>query len=275
MTPFPDLIERDGLRLRPLSPADGDAVCRHLSDPETARWLAAVTRPFGPAEYAALLDHGQQDDTHLRGLEVGGVLAGCLCIGPALWYWLASEHRGRGLMRRALTAALAARFSGPAPPVTATCHVDNIPSQKLLTALGFALSPRPRRMFFHGDGAPASCQDYLMAPEQWHLLHPPRISLGPLTLRPALQKDAPLLARMQSGRWPEAGALPAFIEEHRYRGGPSGLFAIHDADRRCIGMALVAAGRTDLRFLDATEEARHRSTLDTALSQGLTAVLSP
>lgn len=277
MPDFPKTLDLGAQHLRPLVPSDTQAIIHQLNDPSVGRWLAAVNQPFGPAEAEALLEHAEQPDTHLRGIDQDGTLVGCLCIGPTLWYWLAPDFFSKGIMTRALTAAISARFSALAPPITATCHEHNLASRALLQRLGFAASPATRRMFFHGTGHAEPCRDYLMAPEQWHLLHPPAIDLGSVTLRPARQTDAGTLGHVPPGPapWPSADALPAFIEEHRFRGGRHGLFMIRDGNRRDIGLALFRDHETVLRFLTDEDDLRHRQTVDAALARGLDALLNP
>lgn len=204
-----------------------------------------------------------------------GTQAGCLCLGAGLWYWLDPVFHGRGLMGMALGAALARWFARPAPPLIATCRTDNAASRALLARLGFGQSPRPRRMFFQGSGGSEPCFDYLMASEQWLLLNPPEHRFGALTLRPARQKDAPVLARMLRGRdpvWPAPEALPAFIERHRVRVASAGLFVVEDATTRGIGMALLTdEAPPALRFLAQDEADHHAAALERALAEGLPA----
>lgn len=259
------------MSLRPLSDSDLPEIMRQLSDEDTASWLAAVPIPFGPADAAALLEHGRHPGEHLRVIEADGTVAGCICLGAGLWYWLDPAAQGRGLMTSALRLALSEWFARPAPPLTATCRTDNAPSRSLLIRLGFSQSPATRRMFFQGAGRSHPCHDFLMAPEQWHLLNPPRIAIGPVTLRPARQKDASTLARtVPAPGWPTPDALPDFIEIHRFRGGASGLFVIEDTTTRAIGMALLSGAKAPaLCFLSDEDALRHAETLAAALAKGL------
>lgn len=274
-TPFPQYLQTGAVRLRPLLERDLSEIARQLSDERIAPWLAAVPQPFGPADAAALRDHAQQPREHVRILEVDGAQAGCLCVGAGLWYWLAPAFHGRGVMGKALTAALRAWFAATAPPLVATCRQDNAASRALLTGLGFARSPRPRRMFFHGSGRAETCFDYVIAPEQWHLLHPPKHRLGKLVLRPARQKDAPTLARMlprSAAPWPTAEALPAFIERHRVRIRTIGLFIVEDDTTRSVAMALLPADAPPaFRFLSDEDAHRYADALAQALAAGLPA----
>lgn len=275
---FPARLSADGLSLRPLLESDLPEIMRQLSDDGIAPWLAAVTRPFGPAQARELLEHSREPGEHLRVIETDGALSGCICLGTGLWYWLDTGFRGKGLMSAALRLALSRWFARPAPPVVATCRTDNDASRALLRRLGFARYPGTRRMFFQAAGGSRTCHDYLVTPEQWHMLNPPRLALGALCLRPARQKDAPGLARMLPGRgtaWPGSDALPGFIETHRFRGAATGLFVIEDGMRRTIGMVLFReTGPPALRYLCAAEATRHGAGLEAALAAGLPALLA-
>lgn len=259
---FPDIVTDGDLHLRPLIHADLTLVSRHFNDERVSRWLAAVVQPFGPEAAQDLLTHSSDPGENLRIIEYQGKVTGGLCIGASLWYWLAPEFWHQGLMRRALTLALAARFASAVPPLIGTCHEDNLASRALLSGLGFSLCPAAKRMFFHSTQKSEPCRDYLIASEQWHLLHPPVFAAGEVTLRPAQQKDARTLAFMlptsKGGPWPEHEALPDFIERHRYRGLAQGLFVIVDENRRNIGMVLLAADELHLCFLLQADDIRHR-----------------
>ncbi|WP_323770151.1 GNAT family N-acetyltransferase [Antarctobacter sp.] len=271
MDSFPETLEQDDLLLRPPTEADLSDIARQLGDPRIAPWLATVAQPVDTQQARALLIHGQHPGEEVRLIQRGGSVVGALCIGASLWYWLDPEHWRHGIMQRALTMAIHARFARPAPPLVATCHEDNTPSRALLGQLGFAPYPVGRRMFFHGTQRAEPCRDYLLAPEQWHLLHPPEISAGQATLRPARQSDAATLARMLpragTAPWPVAETLPVFIETHRFRGPREALFVIEDDTRRTIGMALITHGGCALCFLSDRDEQRHRAWVDAALAE--------
>lgn len=241
MNDFPDRLETGEILLRPMAESDRPTLIRQLGDPQIARWMAAVRQPFGPDEANEILTIGRDPARRIRVLETGGAMVGCLCLSPDLWFWLDPAAQGRGLMARALRTAISALFSTPAPPLLATCRDDNAPSQALLSALGFSRMPEGKRMFFQGEGRALPCHGYVMTPEQWLLLHPPVLCHGTLTLRPAQQKDAPMLPRSRSdaGLWPRDVASGAFIETHRCRTPGRGLFTLEDTDRRIVGMVLL------------------------------------
>lgn len=275
MSDFPDVLQQDDLRLRPLTEQDLPEVAAQIGDSRVAPWLATVAQPFDAAAANALLAHSRHPGEDLRLIERDGAVAGGICMGHALWYWLAPTYWGQGLMQRALLLAVAARFARPAPPLIATCHEDNSASRAVLSRLGFAPSPIGRKMFFHSTQRAEPCRDHLMAPEQWHLLHPPSVTAGSATLRPARQQDAATLARMLprasagAAPWPEAEALPDFIEAHRFRGSPQGIFVIEDDNRRSVGVALIHEDGGHVCFLSEEDEARHRAIVETALGAGL------
>ena len=126
-------------------------------------------------------------------------------------------------------------------------------------------------MFFHSTQKSERCRDYVMAPEQWHLLHPPSIVAGSAKLRPARQKDIPTLARIlpaagpNTTPWPKTEALPAFIETHRFRGRSQGLFVVMDENRRTVGMALIQGSNGQVCFLSEEDGARHRAGVEAAI----------
>jgi RimJ/RimL family protein N-acetyltransferase len=264
--------------LRQVRQEDRPILIQQLNDPRIAPWLAAVPQPFGPSEADALLAHGQHSNEHLLIVEQGGAVAGCLCIGASLWYWLDPAFWGHGLMHHALQTAIATHFATLAPPLTATCHTDNAASQAVLTRLGFSPTPTLRKMFFQSTQSAQLCRDFVMTPEQWHLLHPPLIALNAVSLRPAEQKDATTLVRMLphagSPIWPTPETIRAFIETHRFRGPPRGLFVIVDMHRRSLGMALLTENTLALCFLSDEDAARHHDHVTAALAQGIGSVQS-
>lgn len=271
MNDFPGTIDADDLLLRPIEDGDIPMIVRHLGDPETARWMAAVKHPFGQVEAEEILAIGKDPDRRLRVLAKEGSMVGCLCLVPDVWFWLDAASRGQGLMARAMQAAITAHFATMSPPLLATCREDNHPSQGLLSALGFSRRPTGRRMFFQSEGRACPCHDYVMTSEQWLQLHPPVRQIGPVTLRPATQKDAPTLVMMlprgdRLGIWPGPEALGRFIEQHRCRIPGQGLFVVEDGNRRVMGMVLLR-DPTDsaFRFLTPEDAARYAQDLETAL----------
>lgn len=267
---FPETLNDADLTLRPLAQSDVPTVTDQLNDGRIAQWLATVAPAKGAEAAGDLLDHSRHPGEAVRVILKEGQLVGGLCLGAALWYWLSPELWGQSVMRRALTLAIGARFASSAPPLVATCHADNVPSRALLARLGFAPSPTERRMFFHSSQRSEPCRDYLMAPEQWHLLHPPTITTDRVTICPAQQKHIPTLVRMlPNGKdqvWPDPGGLSQFVETHRFRGMGQGLFVILDVHHRMVGMALAQPRDLYFRFLTGEDDRAHRHSAQTALA---------
>lgn len=271
MDDFPDIITVDEICLRPMTAVDTRMVLKHLGEADTARWMAAVKQSFGLAEAEEILAIGQDNDRRLRVIELDGAMVGCLCLLPDLWFWMDPAFRGRGLVSRALAAAITAHFSASAPPLVATCREDNHASRAVLSSLGFSRKPRSRRMFFQSEGRSLPCLDHVMTSEQWMYLRPPVQQCGAVSLRPATQKDAPTLTLMLPGRehsagWPGPEALNRFIERHRCRVPDRGLFVVEDGNRRVVGMVLRhGTGERALRFLTPEDSTRYARDLTMAL----------
>ncbi|SFD20342.1 GNAT family N-acetyltransferase [Tropicimonas isoalkanivorans] len=267
MDTFPSILNAGSVILRPVERRDLEQVVRHLADPRVYPWLAAVPHPFTPEDADAFYGYSQNPTERVRVLERDGDVLGCLCLGTAVWYWLDPAHWGQGLMKTAMDCALAAYFTSLVPPLVATSREDNPASLSLLARLGFSRAPTGRRMFFHGTESAHPCRDYVMTPEQWHFLHPPRLASNGVTLHPARQKDAELLSRMlprsggpSSEIWPGSDPfdLSRFIETHRHRGNHTGLFVIQDDDRRPVGVVLRRAGEgPNTLFLTPEDARRH------------------
>ncbi len=271
MNSFPEVIEADGVLLRPAAQSDLGAVATHLNMPDVARWMATVRHPFTDADAEEILALAHDPSQCLRVLEVNGTMVGCLRLSPDIWFWLAPSAQGQGLMSRALHAAITAYFHTPAPPLFATCRDDNCAALSVLSRLGFSRMPMRKRLFFQNEGRALSCIEYVMCVEQWLQLHPPRLTCGSLELRPAVQKDAPALAKMLPRRgtegsrsWPHPDRISAFIEHNRCRRHGSGLFVIEDKNRCLIGMVLLDKTREKQipRFMTPEESDRYSENVE-------------
>lgn len=268
MHPFPDRLEAGDTLLRRMAEADLPTVGRHLSDPAIARWMAGARHPFTAEDATEILTLARDPAQRIRVLDSGGAMIGCLGLSPDVWFWLDPEWQGRGVMARAMRAACDAHFTVPAHPLVATCRDDNPASQRLLAGLGFARKPERRRMFFAVEGCSVGCHDHVMTSGQWMVLHPPRLSAGDASLRPANLKDAnrlaPMLPRRDQGDtrvWPLPADLPAFIESNRCRSRGAGLFVIEDSLGRLIGMALLSGPDrpAEMLFSSVEDDRRHRT----------------
>lgn len=164
MTVFPDRLEEDGLRLRPLAPSDLDTLVAQLSDWETARWLAAVRHPFTRDDALEILEHAREPAHRVRAIEHQSAMIGCLALQPTLWFWLRPQDRGRGWLGRALRLALPAHFAtGGAAPV-AVVRDDNLGCLRALRRLGFSELPERTRRHFHSERHGYSCTRLIYNP---------------------------------------------------------------------------------------------------------------
>lgn len=240
---FPDQIEAEGVCLRPMKNSDLSVVMEQLGNPDIAPWMAAVRQPFTYEDAEEILALALDPAQCLRMIEVEGSIVGCLRLAPDVWFWLAPAAQGQGLMLRALRAAIGAHFASQAQPLFATCREDNHAAQALLIRLGFSRMPTRKRVFFQYEERALTCHEYVMSCEQWLLLYPPTVTMGPLRLRPASQKDAPTLRLMlprpghdDDAFWPHQDNLSDFLEQHRCRIPGRGLFVIEDVNRRVLGI---------------------------------------
>jgi len=259
-------------RLRPFGNDDLAAIIVQLGDPRVAEWLAAIRQPFDISQAEEFLAFSADPAQRVFALDQDGVVIGGLCLGDALWYWLAPSHWGHGYMARALRAALADHFAVPTPPLTATCREDNTASLSVLRRVGFSAAPMTRRMFFHGAGTSYLCRDHMMTPEQWHVLNPPHLQGPRISLRPARQADLASVQRLLQGqprcdKWPgqDETKVRHFLETHRFRGAGTALWIIENEERCVLGMVLCDGGRPALRFSTAKDRDRLLSEVHTLL----------
>ncbi len=155
------------LRLRPPCPADAPALSA-LMTPGVSRRLASWPTPFTPALAAAriatVLDAMAGGDTVCCVIEhktetVGWIGAARLpgTDRASIGYWLGEPWQGRGFMREAapaFVAALRARLA--LGSIEATCQPENRGSARVLAACGL------KRVGTRMQHAPARGQDELV-----------------------------------------------------------------------------------------------------------------
>jgi RimJ/RimL family protein N-acetyltransferase len=110
-----EIIAAD-LLLRPPQPSDLDAVIAACRDPEIPRFIPVVAVPYeegdGRAWLAAVERAWQESDerTSVITERASGALLGAVTVrlreGGTVGYWLAPEARGRGVMTKAVKAAV-------------------------------------------------------------------------------------------------------------------------------------------------------------------------
>ena len=263
---LPARIQTPRLTLDPVRPGMAAAMADALADPRVSFWLARVPHPYGLADAQAFIAAARRSGRLSWAVLQGGRFCGMVGLEGHLGFWLIPELWGKGLMAEAAGAVLAQYFADPdAPPLTSGYFAGNDRSAALLRRLGFA--PRgalhPVRCLSQARDLPH--QDMVLAPEQWHLLNPPRIAAaGGLFLRPLTGQDAPALCAAL-GRvevapmltsvplpWSEAAAR-AWIERGRWRGRVGFRLGICAADGALIGV--VGLGGTPVTCMYALDPA--------------------
>jgi ribosomal-protein-alanine N-acetyltransferase len=147
--PDPPLVG-DGFRLRPWVPADAPALAAAWTDPEVVRWTG-VPPQHDEAAAARWID----GDAHRRqrGLaldlvvDVDGAVAGEVGLAGRgagagtveVGWWVAPEHRGRGLAAAAVRAVAEwATAELHVDRLVARCHPENPASSGVARRAGFA-----------------------------------------------------------------------------------------------------------------------------------------
>ncbi|WKZ66565.1 MAG: GNAT family N-acetyltransferase [Flavobacteriales bacterium] len=143
-----------GFLLRPFRGADLPALVRHANDPTVAAHLTdAFPHPYTEEHGRAFIAEALTSPPLRRCIEVEGECAGAIGLHPKpdLWrrnlelgYWLAKEHRGKGIMTEAIRQMVELGFAG-FPEVTriyATPFGSNTASQKALEKAGFKLEAK-------------------------------------------------------------------------------------------------------------------------------------
>ncbi len=155
--PLPDPpIRTPRLLLRAWQPDDADALVAAWADPEVRRWTGVPERPDRATAAAwigrtpALRDAGRSLDLVI---DVDGAVAGEVGVVVAtdderrsgeIGWWLAPDHRGRGLASEAVDA-FTGWLLGPAGPdvaeVVARCATANPRAGRVAAAAGFHHEP--------------------------------------------------------------------------------------------------------------------------------------
>ena len=142
-------------QLRPFQPEDLPALVKHASDPSVAANLTdSFPNPFTEKAGRAFLHSAINTVPPLRRcIDIGGEACGAIGLHPKedLWrrnmelgYWLAAEHRGKGIMTEAIKRMVKLGFDTFANVhrIYATPFGSNIASQKALLKAGFTLEAR-------------------------------------------------------------------------------------------------------------------------------------
>jgi RimJ/RimL family protein N-acetyltransferase len=144
------------IRLRPLRRSDGDAVVAALQDPEIPRWTA-IPSPYTDREFqvwfgaqAASREAGQGVHLVITDLDdrlLGAVGAQNLMTDSGdIGYWVAREARRRGVAARGVRLLRDwLHTHARRPYLEILVHPDNVPSQRVAEAAGFAATGEYRR----------------------------------------------------------------------------------------------------------------------------------
>ena len=141
-------------RLRPFAMDDLPALVRHANDPSVAANLTdAFPHPYTEENGRAFLEEAMKSVPLRRCIDIGGEACGAIGLHPKpdLWrrnmelgYWLAKEHRGRGIMTEAIKQIVPIGFETfpEVDRIYATPFGSNIASQKALEKAGFKLEAK-------------------------------------------------------------------------------------------------------------------------------------
>ncbi len=137
--------------LRPFHTDDLTALVKHANDPTVAAHLTdAFPHPYTEAHGRAFIEQALKSPPLRRCIDIGGECIGAIGLHPKsdLWrrnlelgYWLAKEHRGKGIMTDAIRQMVQLGFA-TFPEITriyATPFGSNTATQKALEKAGFAL----------------------------------------------------------------------------------------------------------------------------------------
>lgn len=137
--------------LRPFTMDDLPALVQHANDPTVAANLTdAFPHPYTEENGHSFLTEAMKDVPLRRCIDIGGVACGAIGLHPKsdLWrrnmelgYWLAKEHRGKGIMTEAIKRMVDLGFATfpEIDRIYATPFGSNVASQRALEKAGFAL----------------------------------------------------------------------------------------------------------------------------------------
>ncbi len=136
-------------QLRPFHPDDLPSLVKHANDPSVAGNLTdSFPHPYTEQFGRDFIQQATQSPPLRRCIDIAGECVGAIGLHPKtdLWrhnmelgYWLAKEHRGKGIMTEAIWQMVRLGFE-TFPEVTriyATPFGSNIASQKALEKAGF------------------------------------------------------------------------------------------------------------------------------------------
>lgn len=143
-----------GFRLRAFAPEDLSSLVKHANDPTVAANLTdAFPHPYTEESGRYFLQEAMKELPMRRCIDIAGECCGAIGLHPKpdLWrrnlelgYWLAKEHRGKGIMTEAIMEMVGIGFSA-FPDIVRICATpfgSNIASQRALEKAGFKLEAK-------------------------------------------------------------------------------------------------------------------------------------
>lgn len=140
--------------LRRFRPEDLASLVRHANDPTVAANLTdSFPNPYTEESGRGFLEEAMKELPFRRCIAIDDACCGAIGLHPKpdLWrrnmelgYWLAKEHRGKGIMTEAIRRMVALGFA-EFPDITriyATPFGSNIASQRALEKAGFTLEAK-------------------------------------------------------------------------------------------------------------------------------------
>jgi len=140
--------------LRPFTLNDLSSLVKHANDPSVAANLTDMfPHPYTEEHGRQFLEEAMKPVPMRRCISIGGEACGAIGLHPKqdLWrlnmelgYWLAQEHRGKGIMTAAIRQMVELGFS-TFPDVVrifATPFGSNVASQRALEKAGFTLEAK-------------------------------------------------------------------------------------------------------------------------------------
>lgn len=184
------ILETEMLLLRPLEASDVKRIVELINTLDVSRWLTVVPYPYTSEDAREFLEIAQAGG--VWAICAKGELVGVIGLqNHEFGYWLGKPYWGKGYMSEAAFAVCEEHFSAPkAMPIYSGYFVENERSAAILRKLGFSNLGKPKMTHSAATGQKCPLQKLAMTPEQWHFLHPVRLTSERLIIEPAQISDA-------------------------------------------------------------------------------------